>query len=325
MHQLLVISSVCRCRLAVCSNEAPPCLVLPLHKIEMSIDTGYSKGRFNGDTMQLLSQDMPAIVHIRATADGEDCISRYFPQSAVHLPFCVICLRRLKNLNKITNGVENSSRIQISRSYAGSSSVELTGDAMASATSGVTTIRCRVCYLYEATMLRKHSLASSPLSSENDTNEDLSRISVDMEAGSQKVGVSDISSKAITSAVADRRDFLSNTGGIVSSTDIHGVTHQWSTRCKACGLSNNIWICLTCGYTGCGRYCKQHAEQHYVEHTRGFHHLSLELASGRIWNYRCDTVRSLLHWPWYSCCWGLPMKFLCIARVFVFTIAAVTC
>lgn len=26
-----------------------------------------------------------------------------------------------------------------------------------------------------------------------------------------------------------------------------------STRCEACGTSHNVWLCLECGYTGCGR------------------------------------------------------------------------
>ena len=55
---------------------------------------------------------------------------------------------------------------------------------------------------------------------------------------------------------------ISNVAEMYNST-VCGVKHL-STRCNACGLSNNIWICLTCAYSGCGRYCKQHAEQHFV-------------------------------------------------------------
>lgn len=58
-------------------------------------------------------------------------------------------------------------------------------------------------------------------------------------------------------------------------------------RCCACGMSENIWMCLQCGHTGCGRYTAQHAKAHHQEHPT--HNLSLELATGRIWNYHTDT------------------------------------
>lgn len=57
-------------------------------------------------------------------------------------------------------------------------------------------------------------------------------------------------------------------------------------RCLACNLLDNIWVCMICSYTGCGRYSSQHAKKHYEESRHPF---SLELASGRIWNYDHDT------------------------------------
>jgi hypothetical protein len=57
-------------------------------------------------------------------------------------------------------------------------------------------------------------------------------------------------------------------------------------HCQACNLLNNIWVCMICSYTGCGRYSSQHAQKHYDESRHPF---SLELASGRIWNYDRDT------------------------------------
>lgn len=55
--------------------------------------------------------------------------------------------------------------------------------------------------------------------------------------------------------------------------------------CMKCHLLENIWICLVCGCTGCGRYTSQHAFDHFSV-TR--HAYALELVSGRIWDYMHD-------------------------------------
>ena len=60
----------------------------------------------------------------------------------------------------------------------------------------------------------------------------------------------------------------------------------WKCCDRRCGLAENIWVCMLCGYTGCGRYANQHAKQHY--HKCG-HTASLELVTGRIWDYLGDT------------------------------------
>ena len=200
----------------------------------------------------------------------------------VRVPTCVICLRRLKNLDKITDGVEVD-RIQISRSYTGSSTVEAVGDTLGSTADGGVTIRCGVCYLYETAILRKSSFLASPppVSSSEDAKELSTSTALSMDS---TVDVCHTDPQtAVPVATKEDQYSISNVAEMYNST-VCGVKHL-STRCNACGLSNNIWICLTCAYSGCGRYCKQHAEQHFVEHTRGLHHLSIELASGRIWNY----------------------------------------
>ena len=53
-----------------------------------------------------------------------------------------------------------------------------------------------------------------------------------------------------------------------------------------CDLAENIWVCMVCAHTGCGRYANQHAKQH--GQATG-HTFSLEMVSGRIWAYRWDT------------------------------------
>lgn len=44
-------------------------------------------------------------------------------------------------------------------------------------------------------------------------------------------------------------------------------------------------MCLVCGHTGCGRYKKAHAKDHW--YTTG-HCLSMEIVSERIWDYSSD-------------------------------------
>lgn len=111
----------------------------------------------------------------------------------------------------------------------------------------------------------------------------------------------------------------------------HTQSGDPSTRplsCTACHLQQNLWICLTCGYVGCGRYSQQHAQlhAHHSDHAdlhppvassmpsassssslsmqpptsddqRGDeriapslsnHSWALELATGRIWDYSLD-------------------------------------
>ena len=53
-----------------------------------------------------------------------------------------------------------------------------------------------------------------------------------------------------------------------------------------CNLKENIWLCLVCSHAGCGRYTKQHAEQHYRQTQHPF---ALELVTGRVWSYAHDT------------------------------------
>lgn len=52
--------------------------------------------------------------------------------------------------------------------------------------------------------------------------------------------------------------------------------------CHCCAMQETLWVCLTCGFVGCGRYSNKHAEEHFNA-TR--HVFSLELATLRIWDY----------------------------------------
>ncbi len=55
-----------------------------------------------------------------------------------------------------------------------------------------------------------------------------------------------------------------------------------SLYCLECSMHKTLWVCLTCGYVGCGRYSNRHSVQHFQETQ---HPYSLELATLRIWDY----------------------------------------
>lgn len=57
---------------------------------------------------------------------------------------------------------------------------------------------------------------------------------------------------------------------------------QTELFCNRCGMQETLWVCLLCGFVGCGRYSNVHAEEHYKE---SGHNYSLELVTLRIWDY----------------------------------------
>ncbi|KAF5739052.1 BRCA1-associated protein [Tripterygium wilfordii] len=55
--------------------------------------------------------------------------------------------------------------------------------------------------------------------------------------------------------------------------------------CSVCQTSENLWICVICGFVGCGRYKGGHAIKHWKETQ---HCYSLELETQRVWDYAGD-------------------------------------
>ncbi|XP_011082084.1 BRCA1-associated protein [Sesamum indicum] len=55
--------------------------------------------------------------------------------------------------------------------------------------------------------------------------------------------------------------------------------------CYACQTSENLWMCVICGFVGCGRYREGHAISHWKETQ---HCYSLELETQRVWDYVGD-------------------------------------
>ncbi|PVU92294.1 hypothetical protein BB561_003929 [Smittium simulii] len=56
-------------------------------------------------------------------------------------------------------------------------------------------------------------------------------------------------------------------------------------QCRICGCRQQLWICLICGYIGCGRYFSGHAHAHFIE---SGHIYSMDLESQRVWDYVGD-------------------------------------
>jgi len=55
--------------------------------------------------------------------------------------------------------------------------------------------------------------------------------------------------------------------------------------CFVCQTSENLWICVICGFVGCGRYKEGHAITHWKDTQ---HCYSLELDTQRVWDYAGD-------------------------------------
>lgn len=55
--------------------------------------------------------------------------------------------------------------------------------------------------------------------------------------------------------------------------------------CFVCQTSENLWICVICGFVGCGRYKEGHAIRHWKETQ---HCYSLEVETQRVWDYAGD-------------------------------------
>ncbi|KZV44168.1 hypothetical protein F511_22520 [Dorcoceras hygrometricum] len=55
--------------------------------------------------------------------------------------------------------------------------------------------------------------------------------------------------------------------------------------CYVCQTSDNLWMCVICGFVGCGRYKDGHAISHWKETQ---HCYSLELETQRVWDYVGD-------------------------------------
>lgn len=58
-----------------------------------------------------------------------------------------------------------------------------------------------------------------------------------------------------------------------------------SNLCSVCDCADDLWICLICGYLGCGRYKGGHAKDHWKDTAHCF---ALELETQHVWDYAGD-------------------------------------
>lgn len=56
-------------------------------------------------------------------------------------------------------------------------------------------------------------------------------------------------------------------------------------RCSECLSAEDLWICLICGYVGCGRYVGGHSHAHFLSTAHAY---TMELGQNRVWDYVGD-------------------------------------
>ncbi|KAM4062997.1 BRCA1-associated protein 2 domain-containing protein [Hirsutella rhossiliensis] len=83
---------------------------------------------------------------------------------------------------------------------------------------------------------------------------------------------------------------FTNTSSEVGSSDADNPYSQpfgssASNLCSVCDCTDDLWICLICGYVGCGRYKGGHAKDHWKETAHSF---ALELETQHVWDYAGD-------------------------------------
>ncbi|KAF7558946.1 hypothetical protein G7046_g5216 [Stylonectria norvegica] len=82
---------------------------------------------------------------------------------------------------------------------------------------------------------------------------------------------------------------FTNTSQATSSDPNNPYTQPFgssvSNLCTVCDSADDLWICLICGYVGCGRYKGGHAKDHWKETAHSF---SLELETQHVWDYAGD-------------------------------------
>lgn len=206
---------------------------------------------------------LPSSSHLRSLSSVEPCA----------LPTCCVCLRRIREVSNLASGLNGASDLMVGRSYAGDAKLSLDelntlswhedfkvvkDSKFAPEEENHLGVRCIVCHIYHAVATSRNNDVKSHRITEW-----------------QQQPSSNSNSTATTSMITSSSSGSSNSNG----------AHLG--RCRTCNLSENIWVCLLCGHTGCGRYTSQHAKAHFQEYPS--HHLSLELVSGRIWNYATDT------------------------------------
>ena len=60
-------------------------------------------------------------------------------------------------------------------------------------------------------------------------------------------------------------------------------------KCENCSENKELWICLTCGKSFCGRYKNNHYYLHYKDSKSNSHFICISLIDLSVWCYECTT------------------------------------
>ena len=64
------------------------------------------------------------------------------------------------------------------------------------------------------------------------------------------------------------------------------ATDSLTATCGECGITDDLWMCLICGETNCGRYRNSHAQAHF---SRVKHPLAMQVGGFRDWDFVADS------------------------------------
>lgn len=71
----------------------------------------------------------------------------------------------------------------------------------------------------------------------------------------------------------------------INQTRIELPSYSGELHCHECMVTETLWVCLTCGVLGCGRYTNKCADKHFRETN---HPYSLEIVTQRVWGYEAN-------------------------------------
>ena len=59
-------------------------------------------------------------------------------------------------------------------------------------------------------------------------------------------------------------------------------------KCENCEENCELWICITCGKSFCGRYKNNHCYLHYISNNQKDHNICISFLDFSIWCYQCE-------------------------------------